>query len=374
MGKDLKGKELGIGISQLADGRYTARLTCRNGKRIQKYFKKLQECRNWLADARYNDEHGSISSRESMTVDAWFDYWMNQIKGNNIRPNTIASYNNRYRENIKEYIGNMIIGNVKPLHCQNILNRMSGKYTTKSIRQTRMVLYILFQSAVDNEIIIKNPVIKSVKCVSDKAEYPTRVMTVEEQKTFLLGAKMAKNYNQYAFILQTGLRTGEMIGLQWDDIDFDNRIVHIRRTMGKIHSEWVSGNPKSQSGIRDIPLTDEACKILLSQKKKDGENKMIEIEFGKYVFLSSKGKLLCNATYDTNLEYLSKKLGISHLSMHTLRHTFATRCIESGMNPKTLQKILGHSSIGITMDLYVHVTEDEKRKEMEEIERSLKLV
>ena len=80
MGKNLKGKELGVGISQRKDGLYPARFTDKLGKRRQKYFKKLQECRNWIADAQYKDEHGSIDASGDMTVDAWFDYWIGEIK------------------------------------------------------------------------------------------------------------------------------------------------------------------------------------------------------------------------------------------------------------------------------------------------------
>ena len=128
MGKDLKGKELGVGISQRADGLYTARYTTKEGHRKQKYFKKLQECKKWLADAQYYEEHGSALNSEEPTVDAWFNYWMTDIKANNIRYNTIRNYTDRYRVNIKPYIGDMLIKDVKPMHCQNILNKMSKEY------------------------------------------------------------------------------------------------------------------------------------------------------------------------------------------------------------------------------------------------------
>lgn len=376
MGKDLKGKELGVGISQLKDGRYTARFTSKSGKRIQKYFKKLQECRNWLADAQYNDEHGNISSGSNMTVDSWFEYWISNIKGKNVRPNTSRNYTERYTNNIQEHIGKMLLCDVKPLHCQNILNQMADKYCNSTIKQARITMYSMFQSAVDNEFILKNPVIKNVECSVGKKSKEARVLTKEEQKIFLETAKKSSNFNQYAFLLQTGLRTGEMIGLCWDDVDFEKRVIHIRRTMEYRYSvgEWRVGPPKSKSGYRDVPLTEEACKILLRQKEKNRMNKTVKMEFANYVFLSRKGEPTKNSAYDTTLAKLAKKAGIPHFSMHTLRHTFATRCIEAEMKPKTLQKILGHSNIGITMNLYVHVTEEEKMKEIKSIEKALKVV
>lgn len=96
--------------------------------------------------------------------------------------------------------------------------------------------------------------------------------------------------------------------------------------------------------------------------------KFVEDEYRDFVFINSKGMPTKNSTYDAHLEKLTKKAGIDKFSMHTLRHTFATRCIEAGMRPKTLQQILGHSNINITMNLYVHVTEEEKFKEIKKLE------
>lgn len=97
-------------------------------------------------------------------------------------------------------------------------------------------------------------------------------------------------------------------------------------------------------------------------------------EFSDLVFLREDGTPMKNCAYDSRLSKLCRRVGIEHFSVHALRHTFATRCIESGMKPKTLQMLLGHSNIGITMDLYVHVLDDEKEKEIECVERSLNVM
>ena len=98
----------------------------------------------------------------------------------------------------------------------------------------------------------------------------TRVLTIEEQKLFLETVKNSSNYNQWALILQTGLHTGEKIGLRWSDVDFENKVLHVRRTMEYRHEfgEWRIGEPKTKSGVRDIPLTQEALRILKEQKTK----------------------------------------------------------------------------------------------------------
>lgn len=374
MGKDLKGKELGVGICQRKDGLYTGRFVSkRTGKSIQKYFPKLQDCRQWLADARFRDEHGGINASGNMTVNAWFEYWIENIKGNSIRPNTIRNYKERFRQNIKPCIGNMLLADVKPMHCQAVLNEMRHTYKTTTIYQTRIALYCMFSDAVENDIICKNPVTKAVKYNIGLEPKTVRALTIEEQKKFLKTAAKSSNFNQFALLLQTGLRTGEMIALQWSDIDFEKRVIHITKSMEYRYSvgEWRIGEPKSQSGYRDVPLTNEAIRILEKQKEKISRMENINPEFQDYVFLCRKGEPTKNSAYDTCLFKLCDKAGIDRFSMHVLRHTMATRCIEGGMRPKTLQVILGHSNVGITMNLYVHVTEDEKAKEFEKIESAL---
>lgn len=110
------------------------------------------------------------------------------------------------------------------------------------------------------------------------------------------------------------------------------------------------------------------------QKKKNKSLAIIPLEWSEYIFLCRKGTPVKNSTYDTMLFKLCDKAGIPRFSMHVLRHTFATRCIEAGMKPKTLQTILGHSNIGITMNLYVHTTEEQKHKEIDLIADALKVI
>lgn len=376
MGKDLKGKELGVGITQQKNGLYSARFVDKFGKRRQKRFKKLQECRQWIADAIYVNEHSNLLQATDILVDAWFEYWID-IKRKTVRPNTVRNYSERYNRNIKKIIGKLLLSDVKPLHCQKIFSDMADEgYRTTTIYQTRIALFNMLEFAKENDIIRYNPCKKSVKSDMGKPSQKKEALTLDVQKKFLEYAKGQSYENQYRFILQTGLRTGELVGLKWEDIDFPNKTLKIQRSMEYRYSvgEWRIGEPKSKSGYRTIPLTDEAIEILKLQKEKNRKIKVIPMEWSAFVFLCRKGTPVKNSTYDTALFKICDKAQINHFSMHVLRHTFATRCIEASMKPKTLQMLLGHSNIGITMNLYVHTTEEEKKKEIELVADALKVV
>ena len=375
MGKDLKGKELGVGITQQKDGLYRAGFVDKHGKRQIKRSKKLQELRQWIADATYIDEHSDIEQANNMMVDAWFDYWIS-IKKQTVRPNTVRNYTERYNRNIKSVIGKKLLTDVKPIHCQRIFSKMADEgYRTTTIYQTRIALYNMLEFAKENDVIRNNPCKKSVKSDIGKPSQKKEALTRDVQRTFLDGAGGQSYENQFRFVLQTGLRTGELIGLKWEDVNFEDRTLNIQRSMEYRYSvgEWRIGEPKSKAGYRTIPLTDEAIQILNRQKEKNEKIDEIQEEWKDFIFLCRKGTPVKNSTYDTALFKICDKVGIDRFSMHVLRHTFGTRCFEGGMKPKTIQKIMGHSNIGITMNLYVHVTEDEKLREIDLVADTLSL-
>jgi hypothetical protein len=194
MGKNLKGKECGKGICQRKDGLYSARFINQQGKRTVKCFSSLPEARNWLEDAKYADKHDEIVVPSDMTVDTWFEYWIEHIVGD-LAPNTRRNYRERYVHNIQSVIGKMKLGDVKPLHCKMVLNKMDSQYAGSTIRQTYITMGTLFRSAVMNDLIIKHPMdgvrySKPLRAVDD-----IKFLTVEEQQKFLAVAKRSHNYN-----------------------------------------------------------------------------------------------------------------------------------------------------------------------------------
>ena len=378
MGKNLKGKECGKGICQRKDGSYYARFVDKRGNRQENYFLTLPEARNWLEDAHYADKHDDKYVPSDMTLDTWFEYWIENIVGD-LAPNTRRNYRERYTQNIKPVIGGMLLADVKQMHCKRVLNKMDDKYAGSTIRQVYITMGTMLKSALMNDLIVKHPMdgvryTKPVRAVSD-----IHFLTIDEQKKFLCAAKKSHNYLQYALILETGLRTGELIGLTWDAIDWNKRTLTVSKTLEYRYKQghWRAGPPKTSSSYRVLPLTDRALEILEQAKAVKNSRKesstlsqsltYIDRRSGKtqslvmndLVFINWRtGEPSKNSSYDTHLYKLCDDAHIGRFCMHALRHTYATRAIESGMPPKVLQQLLGHASIQTTMDRYVHVTDD----------------
>jgi len=393
MGKNLKGKECGKGICQRKDGLYSARFVNKLGKRSVKCFSSLPDARNWLEDAKYADKHDTPFIPADMTVNAWFEYWIEHIIGD-LAPNTRRNYRERYKHNIQPVLGNMQLSAVKPMHCKMVLNRMDDRYAGSTIRQTYIAMGTIFRSALMNDLISKHPMdgvryTKPIRAVDD-----IKFLTVEEQQQFLEVAKRSHNYAQYALILETGLRTGELVGLTWDAINWEKRTLTINKTLEYRHNQkfWRAGPPKTQQSYRTIPLTNNAYEILRDVQAKVSDRKesallnqtleymdrrtgvKASLVMKDLVFINWRtGEPAKNSSYDTHLYKLCDEAGIKRFCMHALRHTYATRAIESGMQPKVLQKLLGHASIKTTMDRYVHVTDDSMTKAVLQFEQNQKI-
>jgi integrase len=384
MGKSLAGKELGQGISQRKDGRYQARFTNRFGKRQTIYGKTVNEIRQKLRTEQYEDEKKLNVVNSNMTLDEWFEVWMDTCK-KNCRDSTRHNYRMSYNR-IKESLGWRKLSGLNLIVMQQAFNELK---TDASRKDSRRVLVDILNRAVDADLLNKN-IAKQINTVVTKDSEPEepRVLTQEETDLFLEAASHYRKFNEFSLALETGMRIGEILGLKWSDIDFEHQTIYVNRTLvyakcddkaDPQYGKWRFDfhDPKTEKGRRKIPMTLKAYQILKKQRfwKSGIESKGRRAPEGyeDLVFVTTKNTPISPRDTTVVMRNISNRIALKHpdfkpLTPHTLRHTFATRCIECGMNPKTLQIILGHSTINITMNLYCHVTEDTLISEMSKFE------
>ena len=377
MGKSLNGKELGNGISQRKDGLYQARFINRFGKRQTIYAKTLNEVRHKLRTEQYNDEKAINVVDKNMTLNEWFDIWLSTCK-KNCRSSTKGSYITHYKR-IQEELGWRKLTSLNLIVMQEAFNKLK---TDNARKNSKKILVDMLNKAVDTDLLVKN-VAKQINTVIAKEEKKERrVLTIRETELFLEQAKGTFYENLFILALETGLRVGELSALQWEDIDFKKKVIHVKHTLcyfsknGKYVFEMH--DTKTNNGKRTIPLTAKAINSLKCQKLQKQEiilkGKTAKEEFQNLVFVTKNNQptqqFLINQCMQLVIQNMNKAgIDFSPFTLHTLRHTFATRAIEYGMNPKTLQKLLGHGTLQMTMDLYCHVTEDTLFLETEKFKR-----
>ena len=324
---------------------------------------------------KYEVRHGVYTKEGNITVDEWFKIWVDEYKVNVVKEATIFRYKSAYDKHVRGVLGDKKLKDIRPEHIQRLYNSLKGTETVVIVATT---LSGMFEQAFKNQIINKNPIPLTTVPKARNIKKERRVLTLREQEA-LLSYSDGTLKDLIEVSLSTGMRTGEVRALEWSDIDFKNKIIHVTGTLTEIAGKAFKDTPKTKTSRRDIPMLDNVERIFLKRKE---EQKIRKAALGdKYkgkeglenlIFKSGRGTPVSNSCYVRMLNRAVEKINnagmeFEHVHPHTLRHTFATRCIENGMPPQVLKAILGHSSLAMTMDLYAHVLPDTKAEEMKKI-------
>lgn len=316
--------------------------------------------------------------KETITLGEWLQKWFEIYSKPHIRQSTAVSYECYIRRHITPIIGEIPMDKINLEVIQRFFNEKSKELSAKTVSNIRMMLHSAFKTAYLNDLLLKNyveyvttpPVIKN----------EMRVFTRAEQEKLLLTIRNTDE--PYAFgiflCLTTGIRVGELCALKWENIDFINGKIKIRHTLQRLmklnHSdegsktEIVIGLPKSSASIRDIPVSEEILTTLKEHKQKMNKRYGSNITNPtEYIITHRKCHPVEPKTMQEYFKEVVKYSGIDKANFHTLRHTFATRALEAGVDFKTLSVLLGHSDINVTMNRYAHVLEDTKRSAMKNI-------
>lgn len=380
MGKDLKGKELGVGLNQRKDGVYQARYTDRWGKRKTIYGKNLRELRKQLAEA-ISDNENFTSIKDEITLDRWFVRWMDVYKSKSVRPNTKREYTHIYNKNISPYIGGRNINSLVKSDIQQLIDRAHDDgYMYERQNKIKIILSDMLQRASEDHLLINNPV-SGVKLRADK-EINAKALTVDEQNTFFDYCSNTFYDNLFNVAANTGLRPGELFALQLSDVDLENGYIDVNKTL--VYQKYLDDDcktfhiepPKTKQSCRKVPIN-SICKAYLEKQfelKKVISGKRPKQQ-NDYLFVTKFNTPLNSVIYSDAIKAVIRQINLVRpldnqfdvFSGHAFRHTFATRCFEAGVDAKVVQSYLGHASLKMTMDLYTHVTEEKSSLDIEKI-------
>ena len=311
-----------------------------------------------------------------MKLIEFLDDWLENSHKEYVKHQTYV----RYKSNIDCYlrhsdIGQMELNEVTRKDVQSFVNGMKqlkGRRTGKplsagTINNTFIVLQSAYGYAEDYGMIDKNPCCRIRRAVSKAAETGVKCFTVAEQKKIESYIDNLKDPEYYCYLLDfyTGLRIGELCALTWDDVDFETKTLYVNKTVYSSvddNGSWelMTDTPKTRTSVRSIPLPAHVVKILARMWKSSKSSFVCSRVNGERIT-----PWVCRWRFDEML----KKTGVRHLNFHCIRHTFATRALENGIDVKTLAELLGHSSPAVTLNVYTHSLSDHKRSMMDKMQR-----
>ena len=397
MPKDLKGRELPKGIYQRKDGRYEARALI-NGIKIQLYNFNLKELKVEFEKRKEEAKQGVDKKLSNITLNEWFEEWFTRYKIPKIKETSITPMKTKYRANFGRLIGNMKVAEIRNMDIQDVINTMQreGK-ATSSMRDALGRVRECLESAKNNRIISENPCF-DITVPWENVTKERRFLSQEEQNRFLQQVENNWYKEMFYIMFLTGIRIGEVGGLKWEDVDFKNKCININRSLSCQYESGVKTvrltAPKTHNSYRKIPFMGEAEEMFLSQKKKQdkikkelGKRYRSDGEFSDLVFVTSMGSPVFRHHAEKEVKKVVKAINeqeafdsvreqreplyFEDLYPHAIRHTFCSRCFQLNMNPKVVQKLMGHQHYSTTIDIYTHVMQDDIDSEVCKLESAI---
>ncbi len=399
MGKDLKGKELGKGFSQRPDGRYEARAKI-NGVKIDIYDMSLPNLKKTFEMEKARVLRDEKGIRPNLKLKEWYNEWFEKCKSPQLKSDVSRkTYDRKLRNTFIRILGDKRIEEVTQMNIQDAATQLYEveHYNARSIKEALSVLRECLDIAIVNKILSVNPCRGVTVHEGNEMAKERRVLNHWEQDVFLEEVNDSYYNEPYRILLVTGMRIGEFSGLQWDDIDFEKKVIHIRRSMmtayldGKKIMELTT--PKTANSYRSIPFFDDTENLFKVWKNKQdlyrqklGSRWRSDEKFGDLVFTTTMGSPITryNIVHDlkkvetniilkeSNRAYREgrKPREFGHLHPHCFRHTFATRCFEKGLDPVVVQSIMGHANYSTTLS-YTHILEDKTKEEVTKVGKFL---
>ena len=343
------------------EGRYTAGRDPVTGKQIFKNVlgKTQAEVKEKLQKALAQAGKIDFARIGKYTVAMWMEEWFENVAKLKVRLSSHQTYRGYIDHHITPNIGNIPLEKLTTMDLQKLYRKLLNKgrverieakqqpkgLSAKTVRNINQVISSAMDFAVAQKIIPENPC-KAVEL--PKVEHKEmQTIPAEQLQAFLQEAKATGVYVMYYIELATGLRRGELLGLKWTDIDWNNGIIKVRRQVARVDGQIVEAPLKTKNSYRTVTISQQAIEVLKQQEEKTND---------EYVFPSPNGGPISPDSVNNMLKRVLARAGIPKVRFHDLRHTFATVALQNGVDIKTVSGMLGHFSAGFTLDTYAHVT------------------
>lgn len=417
--RDTKNRLLGKGEYQKSDGRYMYRYVDSKGNKRFVYSwtltqtdrppkgKRSEKCLRELEKEIAKDLQDEIDSfkAKKMTLNAFYEDYIEQKQ--ELKTSTRTNYKYMYKKYVWDSIGRRKLPEIKYSDIKKFYNHLIREvgFKPNSMETIHTILHPIFATAVRDGYIRVNPtdgVMAEIKKSNDWEKPKRHALSVQEQEAFVEFIKSHDIYNHwmplFTVLLGTGCRVGEIVGLTWDDCDFNNGIININHSLiyrpdeftGK--SGFYISTPKTKAGEREIPMFEAVRKALLNERMRqmrEGFNQTVIDGYSGFIFSNRFNGVLSPHNINRAIERITRDYNVEeselaarqnreplllpHFSVHNLRHTFCTRMCENESNIKVIQEIMGHSDISTTMDVYNEATRDKKKESFAGLEGKMKI-
>lgn len=384
------------GETEKSSGGYEYRWTTPDGKRHSVYAPTLEKLRELEEQIAVDKRDGIKADIRSLTVNDCFKLWRELKRG--IKDSTFKNYIYMYEMFVMPTFGKKRVVQVQKSDVKRFYNSLVDNkvLSISTVDNIHNVLHQVFQVAVDDNYIRQNPtdrMLKELRVAHGHEVEKRKALTLSQQELlfkFLLETPRYRHWYPVFYIMaNTGMRVGEITGLRWRDVDMENGVISVNHTLvyynhqDEIGTYYSINTPKTEAGVREIPMVagvKEAFEMEREYQAELGIESISRVDgYDDFIFVNKEGRIQHQGTLNKALKRIMRDCNdqvllkhdldtdpvlLPNFSCHVLRHTFATRLCESGINIKVIQSVLGHVDISTTMDIYVDVMSETKKKEL----------
>ena len=268
---------------------------------------------------------------------------MSDVAAHTLAPSTVRSYSYLIRDHIQPEIGRIRLIDLRPKQLQSLYSlKLNAGLSKRTVQYIHAILRRSLNEALRSGLIIRNP--KDAVTPPRPAKKLPQTLSTDEVNVYLKSVEDHHWYPIYLLAITTGMRKGEILGLQWGDVDLEHGAVNVQRTLVDIQGKVMLGEPKSSTAKRNISLSGKVVEALRQRQLDEG-----------LVFTTSTGRPISQRNLTRHFHASLEKAGLKKMRFHDLRHTAATLLLQANVHPKIVQEMLGHSTIVLMLDTYSHV-------------------